>query len=336
MKPTDFSIHVTDFLTHYLGAQRNLSPNTIKAYRDVFTLLLRFCRDVRGIAPEKLRLEHIDVSLVEAFLDDLGTRRNSSPRTRNHRLAALHAFFRYVQAEEPAHMLQCQKILAMPLQRHVRPTVTYLSEEELAEILAQPNLQTTEGRRDAVLLSVLYDTGARVQELVDLSVGDVRLAPPAQLRLLGKGRKIRAVPLMQSTVQLLRDHIRENRLDGPEQFDTPLFQNARHQRLTRSGIRYILQKYLVQARTKCPSLNRTVSPHTLRHTKGMHLLQSGISLDMIRDFLGHVDVKTTQIYARANLEMKRNALEKITEPSPVPSIPSWQQNKTLLDWLRSL
>jgi site-specific recombinase XerD len=336
MKPTDFSIHVTDFLTHYLGAQRNLSPNTIKAYRDVFTLLLRFCRDVRGIAPEKLRLEHIDVSLVEAFLDDLGTRRNSSPRTRNHRLAALHAFFRYVQAEEPAHMLQCQKILAMPLQRHVRPTVTYLSKEELAEILAQPNLQTTEGRRDAVLLSVLYDTGARVQELVDLSVGDVRLAPPAQLRLLGKGRKIRAVPLMQSTVQLLRDHIRENRLDGPEQFDTPLFQNARHQRLTRSGIRYILQKYLVQARTKCPSLNRTVSPHTLRHTKGMHLLQSGISLDMIRDFLGHVDVKTTQIYARANLEMKRNALEKITEPSPVPSIPSWQQNKTLLDWLRSL
>ena len=336
MKPTDFSIHVTEFLTHYLGAQRNLSPNTIKAYRDVFTLLLRFCRDVRGIAPEKLRLEHIDVALVEAFLDDLGTRRNSSPRTRNHRLAALHAFFRYVQAEDPAHMFRCQKILAIPQQRHARPTVTYLSKEELAEILAQPNLQTTEGRRDAVLLSLLYDTGARVQELVDLSVGDVRLASPAQLRLTGKGRKTRAVPLMQSTVQLLRDHIRENRLESHEQFDTPLFQNARHRRLTRSGIRYILHKYLVQARAKCPSLNRSVSPHTLRHTKGMHLLQSGISLDMIRDFLGHVDVKTTQIYARANLEMKRNALEKITEPSPVPSIPSWQQNKTLLDWLRSL
>lgn len=336
MKPTDFSIHVTDFLTHYLGAQRNLSPNTIKAYRDVFTLLLRFCRDVRGIAPEKLRLEQIDVSLVEAFLDYLGTHRASSPRTRNHRLAALHAFFRYVQAEEPAHMLQCQKILAIPQQRHARPAVTYLSKEELAAVLAQPNLQTTEGRRDAVLLSLLYDTGARVQELIGLSVGDVRLDPPAQLRLLGKGRKTRAVPLMPSTAQLLRDHIRENRLDGPEQFDTPLFQNARHQRLSRSGIRYILHKYLVQARTKCPSLHRTVSPHTLRHTKGMHLLQSGISLDMIRDFLGHVDVKTTQIYARANLEMKRNALEKITEPSPVPSIPSWHQNKTLLDWLRSL
>lgn len=336
MKPTDFSIHVTSFLTHYLAAQRNLSPNTIKAYRDVFTLLLRFCRDVQGIAPEKLRLEQIDVSLVEAFLDHLETERKSSPRTRNHRLATLHAFFRYVQAEEPAYMLQCQKILAIPQQRHARPTVAYLSKEELAEILAQPDLRTAAGRRDAVLLSILYDTGARVQELIDLSVGDARLDPPAQLRLLGKGRKMRAVPLMESTVLLLRDHIQEKHLDRPEQFDKPLFQNARNQRLSRSGIRYILQKYLGRARSKRPSLNRTVSPHTLRHSKGMHLLQSGISLDMIRDFLGHVDVKTTQIYARANLEMKRKALEKISDPSAVPSIPSWQQNKNLLDWLRSL
>jgi len=336
MKPTDLSIHVTSFLTHYLAAQRNLSPNTIKAYRDVFTLLLRFCRDVQGIAPEKLRLEQVDVSLVEAFLDHLETERKSSPPTRNHRLATLHAFFRYVQAEEPAHMLQCQKILAIPLRRHARPTVAYLSKEELAEILAQPDLRTSDGRRDAVLLSVLYDTGARVQELIDLSVGDLRLDPPAQLRLLGKGRKMRAVPLMNNTVQLLRDHLQENHLDRPEQFDKPLFQNARRQRLSRSGIRYILKKYLVKARSKLPALNRTVSPHTLRHAKGMHLLQSGISLDMIRDFLGHVDVKTTQIYARANLEMKRNALEKISDPSPVRTIPSWQQNKDLLDWLRSL
>jgi site-specific recombinase XerD len=336
MKPTDFSIHVTSFLSHYLAAQRNLSPNTIKAYRDVFTLLLRFCRDVQSIAPEKLRLEQVDVSFVEAFLDHLETERKSSPRTRNHRLATLHAFFRYVQAEEPAHMLQCQKILAIPLRRHARPTVAYLSKEELAEILAQPDLRTVEGRRDAVLLSVLYDTGARVQELIDLSVGDVRLDPPAQLRLLGKGRKMRAVPLMDNTVQLLRDHLQENHLDRPEQFDKPLFQNARSQRLSRSGIRYILKKYVVRARSTLPTLNRTVSPHTLRHAKGMHLLQSGISLDMIRDFLGHVDVKTTQIYARANLEMKRTALEKLTDPSPVRTLPSWQQNKDLLDWLRSL
>jgi integrase/recombinase XerD len=336
MKPTDFSVHVTSFLTHYLAALRNVSPNTIRAYRDVFTLLLRFCRDVQGIAPEKLHLEQIDVSLVEAFLDYLERERKSSPQTRNHRLSALHAFFRYVQAEEPARMHQCQKILAIPLRKHARPTVGYLFKEELAEILAQPDLRTPEGRRDAVLLSVLYDVGARVQELVDLSVGDVRLDSPAQLRLLGKGRKMRAVPLMGKTVQLLCDHIQENCLVGPEQFDKPLFQNARKQRLSCSGIRYILHKYHVKARDKRPSLNRKVSPHTLRHTKGMHLLQSGISLEMIRDFLGHVDVKTTEIYARANLEMKRNALEKITDSSPVQTIPCWQQNKDLLDWLRSL
>jgi integrase/recombinase XerD len=336
MKPTDFSIHVTAFLTHYLAAQRNVSPNTIKAYRDVFTLLLRFCRDVQGILPERLRLEQIDVCVVERFLDYLERERKSSPRTRNHRLAALHAFFRYVQAEEPDRMLQCQKILAIPQRRYARPTVTYLSKQELAEVLAQPDLRTQRGRRDAVLLSILYDTAARVQELIDLSVGDVRLDTPAQLRLLGKGRKMRAVPLMENTIQLLRDHMHENRLDHPEQFEEPLFRNGRNQRLSRSGVRYILQKYLVKARSKCPSLNRTVSPHSLRHTKGMHLLQSGVSLDMIRDFLGHVDVKTTQIYATANLEMKRNALEKISEPSPVRTIPSWQQNKSLLDWLRSL
>lgn len=336
MKPTDFSGHVTTFLTHYLAAQRNVSPNTIKAYRDVFTLLLRFCRDVQRMALERLRLEQIDVPLVEAFLDYLEQERHSAPRTRNHRLAALHAFFRYVQAEEPDRMFQCQQILSIPLRRHTRPTVEYLSKDHLAEILAQPDLRTRQGRRDAVLLSVLYDTGARVQELIDLSAGEVRLEPPAQVRLMGKGRKKRAVPLMETTVQLLRDHMHENGLDRPEQFDRPLFQNRQGERLSRSGIRYILQKYVQKARNTHPSLHQTVSPHCLRHTKGMHLLQSGVSLEIIRDFLGHVDVKTTQIYARANLEMKRKALEKVSDSSPAPKIPSWQENKTLLDWLHSL
>jgi integrase/recombinase XerD len=336
MKPTDLSIHLTSFLTHYLAGQRNLSPNTIKAYRDVFTLLLRYCRDVRKIAPEKLGLEHMDVSLVEGFLVHLETERKCSGPTQNHRLAAIHAFFRYVQAEEPAYIFQCQKILAIPLRRHPHPAVAYLTKEELSEILAQPDLTSVQGRRDAVLLSILYDTGARVQELIDLSVGDVRLDPPAQLRLMGKGRKMRLVPLMDSTIQLLRNHMQERGLDRPEQFCSPLFQNMRHQRLSRSGVRYILNKYVARARNRHPAFCRSVSPHTLRHTKGMHLLQSGICLEMIADFLGHVDVKTTQIYARANLEMKRNAIEKITDPSPVRALPSWQQNKDLLEWLRSL
>jgi site-specific recombinase XerD len=336
MKPTDFSVHVTNFLTHYLAALRNLSPNTIKAYRDVFTLLLRFCRDVRGIALERLSLVQIDVSLVEAFLDHLANDRHVSIPTQNHRLAALHAFFRYVQSEVPEHLLQCQQILAIPLRRHARSVVGYLSKEHLAQVLAQPDLDTPAGRRDAVMLSVLYDTGARVQELIDLNAGDVRLDPPPQLRLMGKGRKMRAVPLMDATIELLREHRRENSLDRPEYADKPLFQNRKGGRFSRSGVRYLLQKYVQLVRHDHPGFTQRVSPHTLRHTKGMNLLQSGVPLEIIRDFLGHVDVKTTEIYARANLEMKRKALEKVADVGAIPKIPSWKQNKPLLQWLQSL
>jgi len=336
MKPTDFSVHVTNFLTHYLAALRNLSPNTIKAYRDVFTLLLRFCRDVRGIALERLSLAQIDAPLVEAFLDHLANDRHVSLPTQNHRLAALHAFFRYVQSEVPEHLLQCQRILAIPLRRHARSAVGYLSKEHLAQVLAQPDLHTRAGRRDAVMLSVLYDTGARVQELIDLNAGDVRLDPPPQLRLMGKGRKMRAVPLMDATLELLREHRREYGLDCPEHGDTPLFQNRKGGRLSRAGVRYLLQKYVQLVRHDHPGFTQRVSPHTLRHTKGMNLLQSGVPLEIIRDFLGHVDVKTTEIYARANLEMKRKALEKVADVGAIPKIPSWKQNKTLLEWLQSL
>lgn len=336
MKPTNLSLHVTDFLTHYLTAQRNVSPNTVKAYRDVFTLLLRYCRDIQSIPPEKLRLEQIDVELVEAFLDYLEKQRGAVIRTRNHRLAALHAFFRYVQSEQPDCMLQCQKILAIPLRRYVRPVIGYLPKADLAAILAAPDLRRRDGRRDAVLLSVLYDTGARVQELIDLSVGDVRLDEPAQVRLLGKGRKMRAVPLMKETVELLRDHFVENNLGRPEQYDQPLFRNAHGRRLSRSGMRYIVQKYARKARDRSTGAQHKVSPHTFRHSKGMHLFQSGVSLEIIRDFLGHEDTKTTQIYARANLEMKRKALEGTGSTAAVPKIPSWQQNENLLEWLQSI
>ena len=244
MKPTDFSVHLTQFLTHHLAAQRNLSPNTIRAYRDVFTLLLRFCRDQRGIALERLTLAQIDAPLVEAFLDHLGADRHCSIGTQNQRLAALHSFFRYLQSEAPDHLLQSQRILAIPLRRHPRRDVGYLSKEYLAAILAQPDLHTHAGRRDAVMLSVLYDTGARVQELIDLNVGDVRLDPPAQVRLMGKGRKMRAVPLMEATVRILRDYLRENGLQGTEHFDQPLFQNRQGGRFSRSGVRYLLQTYV--------------------------------------------------------------------------------------------
>jgi site-specific recombinase XerD len=336
MKPTDLSIHVTKFLNHYSAAQRNLSPNTIKAYRDVFVLLLRFAKDVRHIPVERLSLSDVDVAFVEAFLDHLDKDRNCSIRTQNQRLAVLHAFFRYVQSEVPERMSQCQKIMFMPLRKHVKNPVGYLSKEELTLILAHPDLMTKAGRRDAVMLSVLYDTGARVQELIDLNAGDVRLVSPAQIRLVGKGRKTRVVPVMDATARLLRDHMRECDLDRPERSHLPLFQNRQGGRLSRSGVRYLLQCHVEAARSQLPGFIGKVSPHIMRHTKGMHLLQSGISMEIIRDFLGHEDVKTTQVYAKANLEMKRRALEKVSNDVPTHGLPTWQQNNDLLTWLQSL
>jgi integrase/recombinase XerD len=337
MKPTDFAHHLTAFLTDYLSAQRHVSPHTIQAYRDVFVLFLRFCRDQYGLEPERLQLAQIDRDLILAFLDHLTTERRASVGTHNHRLAALHAFFRYLQTEEPAFLLQCQRILAIPSQRPMQTTVVnYLSAEEIAAILHQPDLTTHAERRDAVLLSLLYDTGARGQELIDICVRDVRLDSPAQVRLTGKGRKQRIVPLMANTVDLVRGYLTEQRLDRSECSDVPLFSNRHGGRLSRSGIRYILAKYVASARGPQPSSCQHVSPHTFRHTKAMNLLQAGAPLVVIRDILGHADLKSTAIYAKADLEMKRQALANASHQSPTLQVPSWQQNKTLMGWLQSL
>ena len=336
MKPTDFAAQLTAFLSQYLPAQKNVSPNTIKAYRDAFTLLLRYCRDEEKVPPEKVTLDTLNASLVLSFLNHLEIGGNCGTRTRNHRLSVLHAFFRYLQIESPERMVQCQQILAIPFQRCARPTVNYLSTEELSEILSQPDLTTNHGRRDAVMLSVLYDTGARVQELVDLTVRDVRLDSPAQIRLTGKGRKTRVVPLLSGTVELLSEYMREHRLDCPERMDSPLFFNRQGGHLSRSGVRYLLMKYTKDARRAKPGLSDKISPHTLRHSKAMHLLQAGNPATVIQAILGHADIRSTDIYARADMEMKRRALERATKTVPSGILPSWQGDKGLMDWLRSL
>ncbi len=336
MKPTDFATQLTKFLGDYSAAQRNLSSNTIKAYRDTFTLLLRFCRDKQRLSPEKVTLDRLDAPLVLAFLTHLQKERNCGARTRNQRLSAVHAFFRYLQAEAPNRLAQCQQILAIPCQRCERPTVNYLAKEDLAAILAQPDLTTPEGRRDAVLLSVLYDTGARVQELLDLHVGDVRLDSPAQVRLTGKGRKTRVVPLLPGTVELLTEYLSEHGLDQDTRANSQVFFNRSGEKLSRSGVRYILTKYTEKARSQRPAIPVRVFPHSLRHSKAMHLLHAGNPPTAIQGILGHADIRTTDIYARANMEMKRRALEKAAGTATPTRLPSWQENKDLLNWLRSL
>lgn len=336
MKPTDFAYHLTRYLGEYLPGQRNVSTNTIKSYRDAFSLLLTYCRQERAMALERLTLQSLTAALIEEFLLWLERARGNGATTRNQRLAALHAFYRYLQQEEPAWLLTCQQILSIPFKRHARTPVRHLSPPALQQVLAQPNQAAPAGRRDLTLLCVLYDTGARVQELADLCVRDVRLESPAVIRLTGKGRKTRQVPVMARTVALLESYLRERCLLTADKADQPLFCNAQRRKLTRAGVTYILQKYAGRARAQQPELPEAVTPHQLRHSKAMHLLQAGINLIYIRDILGHVDLKSTEIYARADTEMKRRALEKIPDPPGPQDAPAWHKDDELLSWLRSL
>lgn len=338
MTPTDFARHVTGFLTTYLAGQRNASPNTIRSYRDAFILLLRYLRDVRDLPVERITMTTLDAPTIVAFLEYLQTARRCSPRTCNQRLAALHAFARYVQGEAPDHLLAMQRVLAIPLRRFARKPVGYLEAADLGVVLAQPDATSATGRRDAVLLSVLYDTGSRCQELLDLRVKDVRLDAPAHVRLTGKGRKTRIVPLMASTVALLRGYLEAQRLVEPDAGDRPVFAGRNGAPMSRSGLRYLLAKHVQSAASSRTGIPSKVGPHTLRHSKAMHMLQAGVPLVIIRDILGHVDVKTTEVYARADLEMKRRALETTaTSPNaPTTPTPSWREDRELIAWLTAL
>ena len=336
MKTVDFSVLLTRYLTHYLPVQRNLSSNTICSYRDTFKLLLTFCRDVKGYNIAKLKLTTLGKSCMEEFLLWLTNTRGASPSTYNQRLCAIHAFFDYVMAEEPGYMEQCIQIHNIPRKVAASPPAQYLTADNLKLLLSMPDRSTKKGRRDMVMLTILYDTAARVSELIDIRICDVRLDVPAVITLHGKGRKIRSIPLMKQTVDLLKVYFEENRIDPVRHSDLPLFWNTHRKKLTRSGVTYILRKYVEMAQGVSSDMPLNVSPHKLRHTKAMHLVQANVNPVYIKDFLGHADISTTEIYARADNEAKRSALEKATEHLRLPPVTNWEQDSELIDWLSSL
>ncbi len=336
MKTTDFSKYLSDFLGVYLPRGRNMSSHTISSYCDTFSLFLRFCRDVKGIRADRLSLADFNSDLVTAYLKWIETDRKCSVSTRNQRLAAICSFVRYVQIESPRHMFELQKILAIPFKKAKEPVVSYLSADELKLLLEQPDTSSIYGRRDLVMLSVLYDTGARVQELVDLTVRNIRLENPAHITLTGKGDKSRQVPLLPKTVDLLRQYLAEMNLRTPDKLDYPVFTNNQKKKFTRAGVAYLLDKYAKMARTYNQLIPEKVTPHMLRHTKAMHLLQADVNIIYIRDILGHVDVATTGVYARADTKMKRAALEKADDTKLPSAIPPWAKDQDLLNWLKNL
>ena len=336
MKPTDFAKALSHYLSVYLPGQRNVSPNTIKSYRDTFKLFLIYCKQDCGLSIEHLCLQRIDEPLVVGFLSWLEQERKSSISTRNQRLACIHGFCRYLQIEDPVGLLSYQKLLSIPMKKAPKPTVHYLTADALKLILAQPDRSKASGRRDLTMLSALYDSGARVQELVDLKVSDVRLDHPPILTLTGKGRKTRQVPIMSNMESLLRQYMTETHLLQNGMQDRPLFVNRQRSKLTTEGVKFILNKYASRARAASSIIPDNVTTHVLRHTKAMHLLQAGINLIYIRDLLGHVDISTTEIYARTDTELKRKALEKAYPDMVVTDLPQWNQDEGLLAWLSNL
>ena len=300
-----------DFFCNRLIQQRRVSPHTVASYRDTFRLLLRFAVQRIGKTVAALCLADLDAPLVLAFLDHLEADRHSSVRSRNVRLAAIHSFTNYAAPEVPAALTQLQRVLAIPQKRFDRSVVGYLRRPEIEVLLGVPDPHTWSGRRDQALLMTLYNTGARVSEIVAVRRADVESERCAAVQLHGKGRKERVVPLWKRTAQLLRGWLPQIG-SAPQQ---PLFPNRLGKAMTRSGVEKRLQAAVTAAKKRCPSLQgRNISPHLLRHTTAMHLLQSGVDLAVIALWLGHESVATTHGYLEADLQMKERALEKLQEP----------------------
>jgi integrase/recombinase XerD len=304
---------VQAFFQEYLAGQRGLSRNTILAYRDAVKLFLSFLATSMGKQTARLKLDDLQAENVLAFLDDIEQKRHNRTATRNLRLAALRTFFQYLIREDTIRSGQYQKILAIPPKRTPRPVMGYLEVAEVQVILNSIDRSNPSGRRDYGLFSFLYNTGARVQEAVDVKVGAIRFSSPPIATLTGKGSKTRIVPLWQTTATILLAYLRERGVD--KQSGARLFVNARGEPLTRFGVHHILRTRLVAAGSHCASIAaKRVSPHTFRHSTAMHLLQSGVDLTVIQRWLGHVQLATTHNYVEIDLEMKRKALAACNAP----------------------
>lgn len=338
METTDFSKYLTKFFSEYLVGERGASTHTIRSYSNTFTHLLVFMDEREHIKADNLLLDHFDRKVVLRFLDWLQISKQCSNATRNQRLAAMHSFFRYMQYEDVKRMFRWQEILSIKVKRHERKSVHYLSVDGIKLLLEQIPTDSPTGRRNLALISLMYDSGARVQEIIDLSPSSLRMAKPACLTLFGKGNKKRIIPLQDNQVILLQGYMKENSLDDHANNQRPLFANNRGGRLTNAGITYILNMYADMARKLKPDLIPQISPHSLRHSKAMHLLQAGVNLVYIRDLLGHVSIQTTEIYARADSKQKREALEA----AYIDVIPNtgeqglWNKDSNLKIWLKNL
>jgi integrase/recombinase XerD len=333
--PTKFATALRAFFAQHLPLTRGLSPRTVLSYRDTFVLLLRFLAARHGCGVVDLELQHLRVGDVLAFLDHLETERKNSVATRNARLAAIHAFARFLATRDPEPVEECQRLLAVPTKRGPTRAVDYLEGDEIGAMLEAVSAHRQDHIRDRALLLTLFNTGARVQELLDIRPGDLQLDRPTSVHLRGKGRKERLCPLWPETADALR-----TLLSVPAEVNTgPVFRNHRGEPMTRFGVRYLLRRFAEQARTAAPTLiAKRIHPHTCRHSAAVHLLRAGVDLVTISHWLGHASVETTNRYAAVDLETKRKALERAgpVAGTAESSVTKWRTDTSVLDWLQSL
>lgn len=337
---TEFSRCITGFLVEYLNGERGLSPRTTASYANTIKLLVLYVIDIEGVAIDRISLVDISADCIRGFLDNM-EEKGAGPATRNQRLSAVKSFVRYAIRREPSFMLEGQRILAISTKRSPVHEIVFLEQEALAALFAAPDQSTVRGRRDIAVMVLLYDTGARVQELLDLTFEDIKLAYPAIVTLTGKGNKTRTVPLMEETAEIMARYFDDQGANqNGEWSSVRLFRSAGRSQYTRPGIAKLLTRNLEKARSKdCNSSVRFPShihPHALRATKAIHLLEAGINLIVIRDLLGHVSVSTTQAYLRVNTKLKMEAMTK-AYPSLVKSTaPKWKEDNDLMSFLMEM
>lgn len=328
--------HVQSFLTEYLPHQRGASPHTVRSYRDALKLLFEFVARRRHRSVASLELADLDADAVAGFLDQIETERSNAATTRNCRRAAIRSFFKHLVRNDVAHSQQYMRVLAIPAKKARQRPSTYVEATDMRAIIAMPDRRTRDGWRDYTLLLLLYNCGARVSEVIDLRWDDLQLVPPRQVRLRGKGKKERLLPLWRETADALR------RLDGvaASRDRQHVFVNRHGQPLTRDGIAYILGKHVAAAAGReRPMLRRKrITPHVLRHSCAVALLQSGTDVTVIRDYLGHASVATTGRYIATNLQMKRDALQTFWKHAGIETAPAktWKPKPDLLAFLQSL
>ncbi len=333
MKRSDFASNLSAFLKNYLPEQKNVSPNTIASYSIALKQLLEFAKFHCGIEPARFCFQNLTEAFVLEYLNWIESERKCSVSTRNQRLAAVHSFIKFADHECPDNLFEFVKILEIPYKKIAEHPVQYLSLDDMALILNQPDISTAKGRQHRAILSLLYDSAGRAQEIADLKVRNF-FPIQKKILLIGKGCKAREIPLTSNTVDILCGHLRERHLLGMDKRDSPLFVNHQGKKLTRAGIAYILGKYVANARKFSSTIPDKISPHVLRHTKAMHLLQSGVPLHVIQDILGHSDIMTTERYAHADLSMKQQAIEVSERVKLAPPDNSdFHDDADMIEWL---